>query len=218
MRHFDIDFLFFFFHFFHLIFFRNSFSNSFIVRSRSSYLFSQWKCTSGLVLLCFLKLALPFDHGFRFTKHDFHVWLLTYFTHCFNWMDLAVLGRGFLFTCGILTLIFCVFFSIFSSDFFRISFSNSFIVRSRSSYLFSQWKCTSGLVLLCFFFNSLYLLITVFVLQNTIFMFDFWLTSLTVSTEWILNSFTHSFTQCGEYCQSQKIKIKRRDKPIKQGH
>ena len=44
----------------------------------------------------------------------------------------------------------------------------------------------------------------------TIFTLDFWLTSPTVSTEWILNSFTHWITHC-EYSQSQKSKIKRTD-------
>ena len=44
----------------------------------------------------------------------------------------------FLFTCGILTLIFC--FSYFLNDFFKNGFLNSLIVHSRSSFLFRQWK------------------------------------------------------------------------------
>ena len=55
------------------------------------------------------------------------------------WTKIRFIGSGFLFTCGNFTLIFTVF-SIFGSDFFLNGFSNPFIVRSRSSFLFSQWK------------------------------------------------------------------------------
>ena len=73
------------------------------------------------------------------------------------WTKIRFIGSGFLFTCGNFTLIFTVFFRFFGSDFFLNGFSKPFIVRSRSSFLFSQWKslnCTSGLVLLCFFVSS----------------------------------------------------------------
>ena len=44
-----------------------------------------------------------------------------------------------LFTCGILTMSFC-FFSTFISNFLRDGFPKSLEVRSRSRFLFSQWK------------------------------------------------------------------------------
>ena len=50
------------------------------------------------------------------------------------------LASGFLFTCGNFTLIFTVFFRFFGSVFFLNGFSNPFIVRSMSNFLFSQWK------------------------------------------------------------------------------
>ena len=85
-------------------------------------------------------------------------------------------------------------------DFFRNGFPNSLIVRSRSIFCLdneNSLNCTSGLVLLCFS-NSLYLLIKFFVLHKSRFSL---LTCdlLTVSTEWILISFTHWITQCTEY-------------------
>ena len=52
MRQFDIDFLFFFLNVFDLIFFRNGFPNSLIVRSRSSFLFSQRKFFELYVRTC----------------------------------------------------------------------------------------------------------------------------------------------------------------------
>ena len=55
------------------------------------------------------------------------------------WTKIRFIGSGFLFTCGNFTLIFTVF-SIFWIGFFLNGFSNPFIVRSRSSFLFSQWK------------------------------------------------------------------------------
>ena len=49
------------------------------------------------------------------------------------------LASGFLFTCGNFTLIF-TFFSIFDWIFFLNGFPKPFIVRSSSSFLFSQWN------------------------------------------------------------------------------
>ena len=38
--------------------------------------------------LLFVLVCFTFWSRFSFyISHDFHVWLLTYFTHCFNWMD-----------------------------------------------------------------------------------------------------------------------------------
>ena len=55
------------------------------------------------------------------------------------WTKIDFLASGFLFTCGNFTLIFTVF-SIFWIVFLLNGFPNPFIVRSRSSFLFSQWK------------------------------------------------------------------------------
>ena len=55
------------------------------------------------------------------------------------WTKIRFLASGFLFTCGNFALIFSVF-SIFWPDFFLNGFPNPFIVLSRSSFLFSQWK------------------------------------------------------------------------------
>ena len=55
------------------------------------------------------------------------------------WTKIRSRASGFLFTCGNFSLVFIVF-SIFGSDFFLNGFSNSLIVRSRSSFLFSQLK------------------------------------------------------------------------------
>ena len=55
------------------------------------------------------------------------------------WTKIRFIGSDFLFTCGNFTLIFTVF-SIFWIGFFLNDFSNPFIVRSRSSFLFSQRK------------------------------------------------------------------------------
>ena len=77
MRHFDIDFLFF-FCFFYLIFL-NGFLNSLIFHSRSSFFClvneNSLNCTSGLALLCFL-----------FRRHDFcydHMTSQPLFVHSF---------------------------------------------------------------------------------------------------------------------------------------
>ena len=60
----------------------------------------------------------------------------------------------FLFTCGILTLFFFVFFFLFFDLIFLNGFLNSLVVHSRSSFLVNEnsLNCTSGLVLLCFFY------------------------------------------------------------------
>ena len=55
------------------------------------------------------------------------------------WTKIRFIGSGFLFTCGNFTLIFTVF-SVFWIGFFSKWFCKPFIVRSRSSFLFSQWK------------------------------------------------------------------------------
>ena len=73
------------------------------------------------------------------------------------WTKVRYLASGLLFTRGKFTLIFTVF-RFFWIGFFLNGFPNSLIVRSRSSFLFCQWKfmnCTSGLVLLCFFIEDL---------------------------------------------------------------
>ena len=64
------------------------------------------------------------------------------------WTKIRFLASGFLFTCGNFTLIFTVF-SIFCLCFFRNGFTNSLLVRSRSSFLFSQWKFFELLVRTC---------------------------------------------------------------------
>ena len=71
------------------------------------------------------------------------------------WTKFRFIGSGFLFTCGNFTLIFTVF-SIFWIRFFCKWFFNSFIVSSRSSFLFSQWKFFELYVRTCpmFFFVS----------------------------------------------------------------
>ena len=72
------------------------------------------------------------------------------------WTKIRFIGSGFLFTCGNFTLIFSVF-RFFVSDFFLNGFSNPFIVRSRSSFLLSQWKLFELYVRTCpamFFFTS----------------------------------------------------------------
>ena len=56
------------------------------------------------------------------------------------WTKIGFLASGFLFTCGNFTWIFTVFFDFFGSVFFLNRFPNPFIVRSRSSVLFSQMK------------------------------------------------------------------------------
>ena len=91
------------------------------------------------------------------------------------WTKIRFLASGFLFTCGNFTLIFTVFdilhrsfprmvflvhwFSVFYFFiwFFRNGFPNSLMVRFRYSFCLvneSSLNCTSGLVPLCFFFNS----------------------------------------------------------------
>ena len=58
------------------------------------------------------------------------------------WTKLPFLVSGhfsFLFTCGILTLIFWFFYFLFFR-FFRIGFPNALLFRPRSSFSFSQWK------------------------------------------------------------------------------
>ena len=79
-----------FFDFFESDFFLNGFPNPFIVRSRSSFMFSQWKFFELYVRTCpamfFNSLYLWLRFSF-YVRHDFQVWLLTYFTHYFNWMD-----------------------------------------------------------------------------------------------------------------------------------
>ena len=54
------------------------------------------------------------------------------------WTKIHFLASGFLFTCGNFTLIFTVF-QFFGSVFLN-GFPNPFIVRSGSSFRFSQWK------------------------------------------------------------------------------
>ena len=75
------------------------------------------------------------------------------------WTKIRFLASGFLFTCGNFTLIFTVFFRFFGSDFFVNGFPNPFIVRSRSNFLFSQWKFFELYVRTCpamFFISSRY--------------------------------------------------------------
>ena len=54
------------------------------------------------------------------------------------WTKIRFLASGFLFTRGNFTLI--LFFFDFLDCFFLNGFLNPFMVRSRSSFLFSQWK------------------------------------------------------------------------------
>ena len=55
------------------------------------------------------------------------------------WTKICFLASGFLFTCDNFTLIFTVF-RFFGLHFFLNGFSNPLTVRSRSSFLFRQWK------------------------------------------------------------------------------
>ena len=68
---FDIDFLF--FKFFLPIFFRNGFPNSLIVRSRSSFLFSQWKFIELHVRTCPAMFLLFFTGSFINAAFDLKV-------------------------------------------------------------------------------------------------------------------------------------------------
>ena len=57
------------------------------------------------------------------------------------WTTIRFLASGYLFTCGKqFHFDFYCFFQFFGSDFFLNGFPNPFIVRYRSSFLFSQWK------------------------------------------------------------------------------
>ena len=56
------------------------------------------------------------------------------------WTKICFLASGFLFTCGNFTLFFTGFFNFLDRIFCLNGFHNPFIVRSRSSFLFSQWK------------------------------------------------------------------------------
>ena len=85
------------------------------------------------------------------------------------WTKIRFIGSGFLFTCGNFTLIFLVFSIFFGSDLFRNGFPNPFIVRSWSSFLFSQWKffelCVRTCPVMFFYFFcyvSLYLILPLF--------------------------------------------------------
>ena len=53
------------------------------------------------------------------------------------WTKIRVLASGF-FTCGYLTLFFTL--HLLGSEFFLSGFPNPFVVRSKSSFLLSQWK------------------------------------------------------------------------------
>ena len=126
---------------------------------------------------------------------------------CLN--KIRFLASRFLFTCGYFTLIYC-FFQFLGQDFLLNGFPEPFIVRSRSSFLFSQWKFFELYVRTCpaMFFNPLNVLTTFFVLHKSRF------SRLTsdllhlVSIEWN-NFFGHWITHCGEYGQCQKSIIKR---------
>ena len=75
------------------------------------------------------------------------------------WTKIRFLASGFLFTCGNFTLIFTIFFNFLDRIFFLNGFSNPFIVRSRSSFLFSQWKFFELYVRTCpamFFLRSVH--------------------------------------------------------------
>ena len=77
------------------------------------------------------------------------------------WTKIRFHASGFSFTCGNFTLIFTVFW-FFGSDFFLNGFPNPFIVRSWSSFLFSQWKFFELYVRTCpvmFFSSRLFLYI-----------------------------------------------------------
>ena len=127
------------------------------------------------------------------------------------WTTILFRASGFLFTCGNFTLIFSVF-SIFWIGFFLNGFPNPFIVLSWSSFLFSQWKFFELYAMTCpamfFFIIWLHFDYVFRFTQVTMFTFDFWLTSLTVSSEWFLNPFTQWMAQDSEQ-RRQKCKIKR---------
>ena len=98
-------------------------------------------------------------------------------------------------------------FSTFWDVFVCVLVGNVYLIcwsgRVSLSFSVNSADCISGLLLLCFFLKSFYILITFFVLRGSqFFTFDFWLTSFTVSSELIWNSFTHWITQCSEYGQN----------------
>ena len=117
---------------------------------------------------------------------------------------------------GNLLAMFCFFKKILICFFLRIGFPSSFIFRSRSNFLFSQWKSFELYVRTCpsIFFSSLYLLITFCIF--TIFTFDLWLTSLTVNR---MNfNFFHLMNYVIWWVLSKSKGRKRRDQLIKLGH
>ena len=86
------------------------------------------------------------------------------------WLKVRFLAYDSLFTCGNSTLSFAVF-QFFGSNFFLNGFPNPFIVRSRSSFLFSQWNYFELYIRTClamfFYFleqqnGSLYLILRLF--------------------------------------------------------
>ena len=56
------------------------------------------------------------------------------------WAKIRFLASGFFCSHAAISLRFLLFFQFFWSDFFLNGFPNPFILRSRSSFLFSQWK------------------------------------------------------------------------------
>ena len=106
------------------------------------------------------------------------------------------------------------------SDYVGNGFPNSLIVRSRAGFCLSNESfCTSGLVLLCLFFNSHYFLIRILVLHKSRFLF--WLlTYLTHSFNWIDSKFFHALNYAMKWIRSisKEKNQKKRDKPIQPGH
>ena len=116
--------------------------------------------TSGNFNLIFTVLFSIFRIGF-FLNGFYNLFIVHSRPGFFVWTKFPFLASGFLFPCGILTLIFCFFFK-FLSDFIRNGFPNSFIIRSRSSFCFRQWKFFELYVRTCpaiFFYFLIFILV-----------------------------------------------------------
>ena len=94
-----------------------------------------------------------FMRQFHFDFYTFFRFFGLDFLYGFLGTKFQILASGFLFTCGILTLIFCFFLNLLVCIFFGNGFPNSLIVLSRSSVCLVNGKilnCFSGFVLLYF--------------------------------------------------------------------
>ena len=138
---------------------------------------------SGFLFTCGNFTLIFYCFFFRFLDRIFSKWfsqsIHSSFTASFSFelnflFSLVVL----LFTCGILTLFFFVFFSYFLIWFFKNRFLNSLLVHSRSSFLLSQWKFFELYVRTCpamFFTSSNFFSLYHFAAFSTFCVKSFWL-------------------------------------------